>query len=223
MTPSGTRMRPTSRPLGRCHWLSMAPTGSGRPATCRQAARMSASTAGCRVRRSMRGASRPRARAASRSCALAVRSSASRSSSRAARRVRAAFLAAGLALASRRAASLAFWPSRVISCAKVIRAPWVGSSLYTLPQERGQGDGPLYGMSLYARISFFFWGKGAGAEGGCASGFRPTPSREEERPALGFPTAGRGFSLTEGRSLSYINRPHRDSSGDRGRSFCKEH
>lgn len=159
MTPSGTRMRPTSRPLGRCHWLSMAPTGSGRPATCRQAARMSASTAGCRVRRSMRGASRPRARAASRSCALAVRSSASRSSSRAARRVRAAFLAAGLALASRRAASLAFWPSRVISCAKVIRAPWVGSSLYTLPQERGQGDGPLYGMSLYARISFFFWGE----------------------------------------------------------------
>ena len=32
-TPSGTRMRPTSNPLGRCHWESMAPTGSGSDAT----------------------------------------------------------------------------------------------------------------------------------------------------------------------------------------------
>ena len=55
--------------------------------------------------------------------------------------------------------------------------------------------------------------------GGCAA---CRPCRREKAGRV-FPTAGRGFSLTEGRPLSYINRPHRDSSGDRGRSFCKEH
>ena len=39
-------MRPTMRPLGRCHMVSMAPTGSGMAATARQASAMAAMTAG---------------------------------------------------------------------------------------------------------------------------------------------------------------------------------
>ena len=110
MTPSGMRMRPTSRPLGRCHWVSTAPTGSGRPATWRQAAAISAMMRGVRRRRSMRGASMPAASAAARSRALAASMSASRDSSSPARRSRASILAAGDAAASLRAAALARLP-----------------------------------------------------------------------------------------------------------------
>ena len=96
-------------------------------------------------------------------------------------------------------------------------------SLYAAAGTRARGR-PLYGIPLGVRISFCFFGGKVPvrkADMPPVSGKRP-PGKRSVRPRDSLLPAG-GFSLTEGRSLSYINRPHRDSFGDRGRSFCKEH
>jgi len=72
-TPSGTRMRPTSSPLGRLVMDSISPTGSDWAATSWQARIISVMALSDRVRRSRRAASRPAARAAARSLSLAAR------------------------------------------------------------------------------------------------------------------------------------------------------
>ena len=96
-------------------------------------------------------------------------------------------------------------------------------SLYAAAGTRARGRPPVRDAAVRPAILLFL-GKGAGAEGGympLVPGKRP-PGKRCVRLRDSLLPAG-GFSLTEGRSLSYINRPHRDSSGDRGRSFCKEH
>src|SRR5574341_2671829 len=100
ITPRGTRMRPTSRPLGRRHIPVISPTGSGRSATCRSPRAMPSRRARVRVRRSTKAAGWAAARAPATSSALAARMRSPWLSSPAAMAWSAAFFVPPLARAS---------------------------------------------------------------------------------------------------------------------------
>src|SRR3990170_3353980 len=94
MTPMGTRIRPTSIPLGRRVRSRIAPTGSGRPVTCRTPVAIALIRADVSRRRSMKAGRRPCASAAWTSRAFALRMSSAPASIASARPCNARSLAA---------------------------------------------------------------------------------------------------------------------------------
>src|SRR2546421_212846 len=73
ITPSGTRTRAISRPVGRRHASTVSPTGSGSAAISRRPAAMVSMRTSVSVRRSRKARGTPVARARSRSARLASR------------------------------------------------------------------------------------------------------------------------------------------------------
>ena len=107
MTPSGTRTRAISSPLGRRHVSTVSPTGSGSAATWRRPAAISSMRPSVSVSRSTKARACPAARARSRSARLASRIAAVFSSSPRAIWASASFFVRVEASARTRAASFA--------------------------------------------------------------------------------------------------------------------
>src|SRR4029453_12715724 len=119
-TPSGTRTREISIPLGRRHASAVSPTGSGRAATWRSPAAISSRRLSESVRRSMKALASPADRARARSERLASSTRAIFSSSPRAICWSASFFARVEASASARAASLA---------ARALPVTWANTSI----------------------------------------------------------------------------------------------
>src|SRR5215813_7803040 len=109
-TPSGTRTRSITRPLGRRQLATTAPTGSGSAATSSKPLAIASMRRGSSSRRSRKAALTPLLRAASRSRSLALRMAAVCALTSPAAAASAAALAAALICASARAALRAATP-----------------------------------------------------------------------------------------------------------------
>src|SRR3990172_9450222 len=115
MTPSGMRILPTCKPLGRRHILTISPTGSGRAAISLSPFPMAWMRAGFRAIRSSRALESPAALAKSRSLGFSPKIASLSPSSRSAIRSKARFFSSEESLASRREASLALFPNSTAS------------------------------------------------------------------------------------------------------------
>src|SRR5258705_6057078 len=120
ITPSGTRTREISTPLGRRHTSTVSPTGSGRAATWRTPAAMSSMRESVRVSRSTKARGSPLTRARARSGRLASTVVPAFSSSARGLRRSASFFTRVVASPSARDASLA---------ARAFTAPSVATSV----------------------------------------------------------------------------------------------
>src|SRR6185436_8454895 len=123
ITPSGTRTREISTPLGRRHTSTVSPTGSGRAATWRTPAAISSMRESVRVSRSTKARGWPLTRARSRSARLASTMVPAFSSSARAIRINASFFILVDASPSARDASLAARAFAVTSVATSVVMP----------------------------------------------------------------------------------------------------